>query len=64
MIVITELTGNFLGNRSGPAGLKDGADVAVWKCSPRKKPNNRKESDSDHRHRKHSVPKKGKLTHP
>jgi hypothetical protein len=58
MIVIT-LTGNLSGNRSGRAGLKQGADVAVWKWSPRKKPNNRKESDADHRHRKHSARKKG-----
>jgi hypothetical protein len=29
MIVITELTANLPGNRSGRAGLKEGADVAV-----------------------------------
>jgi hypothetical protein len=29
MIVITRLTGNLSGNRSGRAGLKEGADVAV-----------------------------------
>jgi hypothetical protein len=29
MIVITELTANLTGNRSGQAGLKEGADVAV-----------------------------------
>jgi hypothetical protein len=29
MIVITALTANLAGNRSGRAGLKEGADVAV-----------------------------------
>jgi hypothetical protein len=29
MIVITELTANLPGNRSGRAGLKEGADVAI-----------------------------------
>jgi hypothetical protein len=29
MIVITKLTGKLSGNRSGRAGLKEGADVAV-----------------------------------
>jgi hypothetical protein len=29
MIGITELTAKLLGNRSGRAGLKEGADVAV-----------------------------------
>jgi hypothetical protein len=33
MIVITGLTGNLSGKHSGRAGLKEGADVAVWKWS-------------------------------
>jgi hypothetical protein len=52
MTVITGLTENLLGNRSGRAGLKEGADVADWKWSPPKKPNNREEGDDDHRYRK------------
>jgi hypothetical protein len=46
------LTENLSGNRSGWAGLREGADVAIWKWSPRKKPNNRKEGNPDHRHHK------------
>jgi hypothetical protein len=63
MIVKTELTANLPGNRSGRAGLKEGADVAVEDWTPRKEPNNRKKGEADQRHRKHSVRKKGKVTH-
>jgi hypothetical protein len=43
VIVITGLTGNLSGNRSGRASIKEGADVAVGEWSPWKKPNRRKE---------------------
>jgi hypothetical protein len=56
MIVKTGVTGNLSGNRSGRAGLKEGADVA------RKKSNHRKEGDTDHRRWKHSPRKKGRVT--
>jgi hypothetical protein len=49
MIVTNELTANLPGNRSGRAGLKEGADVAVRERSPWKKPNNRKEGDTHQR---------------
>jgi hypothetical protein len=62
MIVITGLTENLSGNRSGRAGLKEGADVAVREWSPQKKPNHRKEGDIDHRRCKHSPQKKGRVT--
>jgi hypothetical protein len=44
MIVTTGLMGNISGNRSGVAGLKEGADVAVGQSSPREKLNHRKEN--------------------
>jgi hypothetical protein len=47
MIVKIRLTANLSRNRSGRADLKEGANEAVWKWLPQKKPNNRKEGDAD-----------------